>query len=703
VAIPIGVLFAGALPEPKASSPLAGTGGQVAVTDFRSRLLASLDSLVIPPQTPPVEQTVSLDSGGLATLVVGAEVSAPPADEVPVVWPDPPLCIQLPAAGDRRPGAFGQVPVAPIAPPQSGGAGGEAAGGLAAPSASEGAGGEPSAGKSRPQGTRHQGVAGPEAPAPVIVVQPTRPAPLPGEAVPVAGAGLASNATHEPMPPSDVSATDDASPTEAPNSALGQVGLRSERQRHVSGGDDVPSVGLASGQPQAEPGAGQATAQADNLVAASAGQGARSATVSAAGTVESQSRKATQGPKAQRLERVAARSGQPVPCDPQPADEAATALGVGHPASVEPAAQRVASGGGGEVRVRPLGADALAWEQRRDVPGAIVGASAATVAQARTSGPDPEAPEVQEADAVGTNEPVEGVRRPVVGGSQVPAHAVRNSLPQGREPVEQSHRAEEPRGGEGTRPGQARLAHGGGSQELQAEGTTAPWGRRVREAAGAGREPWLGHARRFATRDIEDPAGTTGRARLERVALEGAGELAARARVETSQPVFEPGGREGEAVVVRLGELEETMPRLVVERARLAHRGEGAELRVRLYPPELGEIRVVFRCEGDELRGAVAVEREEVKAWVEGQAPRWQSELSEAGLRVARLDVALLGRGGASDHGAMAWDGGESPPWAGGPQLGEAPAAAFAQEAEPVEPEFGVNAAGSDGRLDYWA
>jgi len=381
-------------------------------------------------------------------------------------------------------------------------------------------------------------------------------------------------------------------------------------------------------------------------------------------------------------------------------------LAVGQPALAEPAAREVTSGGGGEVSVRPLGADSPAVEQRRVMPGAIVGVSAATVAQARTSEPDPSAPEAeprgQGADAVGTNEPAEGMRRPVVGGSQVSADAVRNSLPQGREASGQSHRADEHGGGEGTRPGQARLAHGGGSQELQAEGTTAPWGSRVREAAGAGREPWLGHARRFATRDLAGAPSKTAPLREPRPVLEGIGEVVARARAETPQPTFEPGGREG-AVVMRLGDLEERMPRLVVEHARLAERGEWSELRVRLHPPELGEIRVVFRSVGEEIRGAVAVEREEVKAWVEGQAPRWQSELSEAGLRVARLDVALLGRGGASDHGAMAWDGGESPPWGGSPQVGQVPVGAFAQEAEPVEPEFGVNAACSDGRLDYWA
>jgi len=698
VAIPIGVLFAGALPEPQAANPSTGTAGEAAVTDFRSRLLASLDSLVVPPQTSPTEGTVCLDGVGPATRVAGSWVSATPA-EAP--FPEIALSIEKAAVDSARPGAATVVATPLVGCPLSGTSPDGAAGGLAAPSVGEGAGGEPSAGKGRPQGSRGQGVAGPEALLPgagvgsgesarVVVAQPIRPASRPGEAGQPAAAGLASNATDQPMPPADVSATDAASPTEALRSASGQVGLRPERQRHASRGDEVPPVGLSSGQPQAQPGAGQA---------------GRSASEGAASTLESLEGRATQGAKPQRPERAPTSSGQPVVRDPQPANEAATVLAVGQPALVEPAAREVTSGGGGEVSVRPLGADSPAVEQRRVVPGTIVGVSAA--AQARTSEPDPGPPEVeargQQAEAVGTNEqPVERGRRPVVGGSQVSADAVRNSLPQGRESSGQSHRADERGGGEDTRPGQGLLAQGRGSQELPAEETRVPWGRRVREAAGAGREPRLGHARRFAARDLAGAPSEKATMREPRPVLEGIGEVFARARAEAPRPTFEPGGREGE-MVMRLGDLEEGMPRLMVEHARLAERGEWSELRVRLHPPELGEIRVVFRSEGEEIRGAVAVEREEVKAWVEGQAPRWQSELSEAGLRVARLEVALLGHGGASGHGAMAWDGAESPPWGGSRQVGQVSVGASAQEAEPVEPKFGVNAAGSEGRLDYWA
>ncbi len=667
------------------------------VTDFQTRLLASLDSLVI-PQRRNAEQAVPADGGGQAALVVQAPGSALAAGEV--VWPECPSGPRRPASGNEWPGPFGEVPGVAVAPPRSGGDEIEADAGLTVPLANQ----ELSAGTSAAQGTGGQVAAAAE---PLLQGRRT-----PGRGL----AGVVVERRPRPAPPQN-----DGGPFVVEERAFAGAITAPEAPLPADGPEAVPgrpAPGVAQGTQASgraevrspEVGSRQANAPLNNVVSrgtgrepvpvASRADGSFSETTAA--TLARETGRAAENAEVQRPTRAAVPTEQRVADSPQPTGEAAPlAPGIGHSGPVEPVAPQEAPRTDGEVGV-------ASPAPRQSVPEAVVGASAAIVAQARTSGPDPKAPEVeargQEADAVGTNEPVEGVRRPVVGGSQVPGHAVRNSLPEAREPAEQSHRAEEQRGGEGTRPNRARLPHGGESRrELQAEETSAPWGSRVREAAGVGREPQPGHARRFATRDHEGPVETTAQARPGRAPLEGAGELVARGRLEASLPAIEPGDGDGEVAVVRLRELEEAMPRLVVERARLAHRGEGAELRVRLHPPELGEIRVVFRSEGDELRGAVAVEREEVKAWVEGQAPRWQSELSEAGLRVARLDVALLGRGGASDHGAMAWEGGESPSWGADPQVGQVPVGAFAQEAEPVEPEFGVNAAGSDGRLDYWA
>jgi len=694
VAIPIGVLFAGALPEPQASNPLAGTGSQEAVTDFHSRLLASLDSLVIPQQRN-AEQAVPADGAGQAALVVQATGSALAAGEV--VWPECPSCPQRPASGNEWPGPFGEVPGVAVAPPRSGGDETEADAGLTVPLANQ----ELSAGTSAAQGTEGQVAADAEpllqarrtpgkGLAGVVVVRRPRPAPPQNDGGPFV--------VEERAFAGAITAPEAPLPADGPEATPGQPAPEVAPGTQASGRDEVPSPGVGSRQANAPPNDVVSTGTDHQPVpVASRADGSLSET--AAATLARETGGAAENAEAQRPTRAPVPTEKRVADSPQPTGEAAPlAPGIGHSGSVEPVAPQEAPRTDGEVGV-------ASPAPRQSVPEALVGASAAMVARARNSEGDPAPVEPRGQEAVGmrTGEPGEGASS---SGSapQVSVHDVRNSLPEAREPVEQSHRAEEQRGGEGTRPGQARLAHGGESRrELQAEETSAPWGSRVREAAGVGREPQPGHARRFATRDHEGPVETTAQARPGRAPLEGAGELVARGRLEASLPAIEPGDRDGEAAVVRLEELEEAMPRLVVERARLAHRGEAAELRVRLHPPELGEIRVVFRSEGDELRGAVAVEREEVKAWVEGQAPRWQSELSEGGLRVARLDVALLGRGGASDHGAMAWDGGESPPWGGSPQVGQVPVGAFAQEAEPVEPEFGVNAACSDGRLDYWA
>ena len=83
--------------------------------------------------------------------------------------------------------------------------------------------------------------------------------------------------------------------------------------------------------------------------------------------------------------------------------------------------------------------------------------------------------------------------------------------------------------------------------------------------------------------------------------------------------------------------------------------------------------------------------------------PRWRQELGEAGLRVERLDVALLPRGdGGGAHG-MAWDGGEAQRWDGASATAGLTPGAQGGEVEPEVPELGVNNAGPQGRLDYWA
>ena len=166
-------------------------------------------------------------------------------------------------------------------------------------------------------------------------------------------------------------------------------------------------------------------------------------------------------------------------------------------------------------------------------------------------------------------------------------------------------------------------------------------------------------------------------------------------------------GAQGEPreVAVTVGEAEEVLPGLVVERARVAWANGDGELRVRLRPPELGTIRVVFAARDGVLTGSIAVEREEVREWVETQLPAWQESVESTGLRVERLDVSLL------PDGADGGEGGDALPW--GERAPSHPAQSMPGQSTGPQADgglvprgasrLGVNLSRHQGGLDYLA
>jgi flagellar hook-length control protein FliK len=154
-------------------------------------------------------------------------------------------------------------------------------------------------------------------------------------------------------------------------------------------------------------------------------------------------------------------------------------------------------------------------------------------------------------------------------------------------------------------------------------------------------------------------------------------------------------------VELSVAKADKEMPGLLIRHAELAWRGGAQELRVRLRPPDLGEIRVAFREQHGMLRGSVVVEREDVRQWLEARVPSWREELADAGLKVDRLDVTLLPRGGQGGQTAP-WEGGNAGRWAEG-RAGQIAAPALADSPVAEMPVLGVNVASASGRIDYWA
>ena len=222
-----------------------------------------------------------------------------------------------------------------------------------------------------------------------------------------------------------------------------------------------------------------------------------------------------------------------------------------------------------------------------------------------------------------------------------------------------------------------------------------PWGTRAFDAASAEAVKAVAAARRVEARgDAQGPL--PGESAGPADAVEAG--TAVPAPPTAGKGAAGPQAASTQTVDLRLSEADEAMPGLVLEHARLASHGTERELRVRLRPPELGEIRLAFQAQGDGLKGSINVEREEVREWLTTQVPAWREELAGAGLKLERLDVNLLPRGG-QDGQALPSDRGAGGRWTAG-RAAQAPAAPSERTDAPV---LGRNQAAASGRLDYWA
>ena len=94
----------------------------------------------------------------------------------------------------------------------------------------------------------------------------------------------------------------------------------------------------------------------------------------------------------------------------------------------------------------------------------------------------------------------------------------------------------------------------------------------------------------------------------------------------------------------------------------------GQKIVIRLNPPELGQVRVMLRAEGNEVRGVLEVDNPRTLSQLQREAPIIMNRLADAGIQMKRMDLSLndsgtgdqalfsqpQGRNGA-EHGG--WDG----------------------------------------------
>jgi flagellar hook-length control protein FliK len=115
------------------------------------------------------------------------------------------------------------------------------------------------------------------------------------------------------------------------------------------------------------------------------------------------------------------------------------------------------------------------------------------------------------------------------------------------------------------------------------------------------------------------------------------------------QPVGETGtGKEPAALASLLHvKLTEELSRSVLDQVfkhmSLQTRGEASEMRMRLDPPSLGEVRVTVRVEEGRMHAQIEVSQPSVKVVLETNMPQLRQSLSDSGIEVRRIDVCTSG------------------------------------------------------------
>jgi len=79
----------------------------------------------------------------------------------------------------------------------------------------------------------------------------------------------------------------------------------------------------------------------------------------------------------------------------------------------------------------------------------------------------------------------------------------------------------------------------------------------------------------------------------------------------------------------------------VAESIRASGAPAGRQIVVQLHPPELGRVRIVFRTEGDAVRGIVRVDNPETLSRLEREVAPLVQRLQASGIEVRRLDIML--------------------------------------------------------------
>jgi len=158
-----------------------------------------------------------------------------------------------------------------------------------------------------------------------------------------------------------------------------------------------------------------------------------------------------------------------------------------------------------------------------------------------------------------------------------------------------------------------------------------------------------------ATRQSEPSRGKTSMAAKALTVEQVGGQVVvSRGKVQAPAPVVSdvaasgvaaqgPGTAQGRAAVTPMppapvaGEVADQ----VAESIRVSGAPTGRQIIVQLRPPDLGRVRIIFRSEGEAVRGVVRVDNPETLSRLEREAAPLMQRLQSSGIEVRRLDVML--------------------------------------------------------------
>ena len=90
-----------------------------------------------------------------------------------------------------------------------------------------------------------------------------------------------------------------------------------------------------------------------------------------------------------------------------------------------------------------------------------------------------------------------------------------------------------------------------------------------------------------------------------------------------------------------VGHTHENIMEQIFQKIRITTHGDRSEIKLSLNPPELGNVKIHFTEEGDEIEAKIFVENAEVKAAIENNVHRLKESAATNGIEIHKLEVYI--------------------------------------------------------------